>query len=169
MLPLLSGLKSPGASISKGRWLTVQEVRLQRQEAIVGRAAKESSAGNSERQSLKGRFVLDLSRFGSPVRLDVTAFADKVRSDKWLLLAACLLIDFIGDWALFGKALPCHCASFIRKKFRSQLRRSRVVVDILQEWPATSSSCLVRQKGTASRALRCMMHGETLCMQTVPS
>ncbi|OLP81774.1 hypothetical protein AK812_SmicGene37639 [Symbiodinium microadriaticum] len=96
MLPLLSGLKSPGASISKGRWLTVQEVRLQRQEAIVGRAAKESSAGNSERQSLKGRFVLDLSRFGSPVRLDVTAFADKVRSDKWLLLAACLLIDFIG-------------------------------------------------------------------------
>ncbi|CAE7370038.1 unnamed protein product [Symbiodinium microadriaticum] len=47
-------------------------------------------------QAAEGRFVLDLSRFGSPVRLDVTAFADKVRSDKWLLLAACLLIDFIG-------------------------------------------------------------------------
>ena len=65
---------------------------------------------NSERQSLKGSFILDLSRFGSPIRLDVTAFAEKVRSDKWLLLAACLLIDFIGDWALFRNALPCHFA-----------------------------------------------------------
>ena len=47
----------------------------------------------------KGRFLLDLSRFGSPIRLDITAYAEKVRSDKWLLLAACLLIDFIGTSA----------------------------------------------------------------------
>ncbi|CAE7570264.1 unnamed protein product [Symbiodinium sp. CCMP2456] len=65
-------------------------------EAAEARGTRWKYFVNSERQSLKGRFILDLSRFGSPVRLDVTAFANKVRSDKWLLLAACLLIDFIG-------------------------------------------------------------------------
>ncbi|CAE7350297.1 unnamed protein product [Symbiodinium sp. CCMP2592] len=54
------------------------------------------AADGVRRQAAEGRFILDLSRFGSPIRLDVTAFAEKVRSDKWLLLAACLLIDFIG-------------------------------------------------------------------------
>ena len=48
---------------------------------------------------------MDLSRFGSPIRLDITGFAEKVRSDKWLLLAACVLIDFIGVLAQLGNSL----------------------------------------------------------------
>ena len=104
-----------------------------------GRKVVDDPARNPE--SLKGRFFLDLSRFGSPIRLDVTGLAEKVRSDKWLLLAACLLIDFIGALASAAKlssAKPCACAlnSELPSQFLPCSGMASYLVLILGEAPA---------------------------------
>lgn len=56
-----------------------------------------ATGGTEAREAREGRFLLDMSQFfGGQVWLDVTSVAESVRSDKWKLLVACILIDLIG-------------------------------------------------------------------------